>query len=173
MYSNAIIIKSEQAVDLKEGLIVLTSAMRHPGPISITTDCAPGFQSLARGDDQQLAQLKITIVTRDKFNRNFNAVVDHACRELENEIRKLAPEGGPITQAQLTQAIVSLNSVVRRKGKLSAYKIHTARSSTTGTNIRLNDKHLRSEQIQSRRAQQESPVTAVQIPKPGDTVTNV
>ena len=44
----------------------------------------------------------------------------------------LAHEGGSITQVQLTQATVSLNSLIRRKDKLSAYKIYTERETNTG-----------------------------------------
>ena len=39
------ILKSEKAADLKSGLINLTTYIRHPGPISIVTDWAPGFIS--------------------------------------------------------------------------------------------------------------------------------
>ena len=45
---------------------------------------------LARGD-KQLEDLQITVETRDEFNNNYNTVVDHACLELEAEIRKLNP----------------------------------------------------------------------------------
>ena len=44
----------------------------------------------------------------------------------------LAHVGGSITQVQLTQATVSLNSLIRRKDKLSAYKIYTERETNTG-----------------------------------------
>ncbi len=83
------LIPSEKADDLKAGVILLTSNIRHPGPISVSTDSASGFASLSKGD-KQLQDLNITITTRDEFNKNFNAVVDHACQELEAEIRKQA-----------------------------------------------------------------------------------
>ena len=97
-FSSAMLIPSERAEDLKTGLIILTSNVRHPGPITVTTDSTLGFAVLARGD-KQLSELEITVTTRDEFNKNYNAVVDHACQELEGEIRKVAPEGGMITQA--------------------------------------------------------------------------
>ena len=75
------LIQSEKAEDLRAGLIILTSNIRHPGPITVTTDSGTGFVSLAKGD-RQLEELGITIVTRDEFNKNYNAVVDHACQEL-------------------------------------------------------------------------------------------
>ena len=94
--------------------------------------------SLAKGD-RQLEELGISIVTRDEFNKNFNAVVDHACQELEAELRKLAPEAGTISQAQLSQAVLQLNAKLRRNGSLAAYEIHAARSLHTGDNININN----------------------------------
>ena len=59
--------------------------------------------------DKQLAALKITLTTQDEFNHSSNAVVEHGCAELENKIHQLTPASGTISQAQLTQATVSLN----------------------------------------------------------------
>ena len=125
------LVQSEKAEDLKAGLIVLTSNIWHPGPIIVTTDSSAGFVSLAKGD-KQLEELGITIETRDEFNKNYNTVVDHACQELEEELRKLAPEAGTISQAQLSQAVLQLNAKLQRKGSLAAYKIHAARQLHSG-----------------------------------------
>ena len=95
------LLNSEKAHDLKARIIILTNNIRHPGPITVTTDSGVGFASLARGD-KHMEDLGITIETRDEFNKNYNAVVNHACQELEAEIRKLAPEAGTIIQAQLS-----------------------------------------------------------------------
>ena len=132
------LVPSEKADDLRAGVILLTNTMRHPGPIRVSTDSASGFSSLAKGD-KQLDELNITITTRDEFNKNYNAIVDHACQELEGEIRKLCPEGGQITQAQLSTAVLRLNSKLRRNGSLSAYEIHSARKLHTGENIDIKD----------------------------------
>ena len=61
-----------------------------------------------------MEDLEITIETRDKFTKNYNVVVDHACQELEAELRKLAPEAGPTSQAQLAQAVLQLNTKLSR-----------------------------------------------------------
>ena len=84
------IVQSEKTQDLKSGIINLTTSIRHPGPISVVTDCAPGFISLGK-DDRDLRDLHIKMVLKDQLN--YNAVVDRACQDMENEIRKLAPEG--------------------------------------------------------------------------------
>ena len=98
-FIHAKLVQSEKATDLRDGIIALTTPIRQPGPISITTDSAVGFQSLEKAGDTQLSQLQIELTTADEFNRNYNAVVDHACRELEAELHKLAPEGEKISQA--------------------------------------------------------------------------
>ena len=66
-----------------------------PRKITISTYNSPGFAALCKRTDKQLNDLEI---------------VDKACQELENEIRKIRPEGGKINQAELATAILSLNS---------------------------------------------------------------
>ena len=104
--STHILIKSEQTQDLEAALIILTSSIHNPGPITFTTGWASWFLALCKDTDTQPTALKITLYTQDKFNWNFNTVVDLACRELENKIWMLAHEGGSITQAQLMQTTV-------------------------------------------------------------------
>ena len=138
MFSSTMLVQSEKADDLKTGLILLRSNIQHLGPITVITDSGTGFVSLAN-EDKQLKVLDITITTRDDFNKNFNAIVDHACQELEAEIRKLDPEAGTITQAQLSQAVLQLNSKLRRKSSLAAYEIHAARNLHSGDNLTINN----------------------------------
>ena len=76
------ILKSEKAVDLKSGIMNLTTPIRHLGPISVVTDYAPGFISLAK-DNKDLKELHIQIVLKDQLNKNYNAVVDRACQDIE------------------------------------------------------------------------------------------
>ena len=114
------IIPSEQTKDLKAGLIELTTAIRHPGPITIVTDCAPGFISMAK-NDKDLRDLHISIALKDQFNKNYNAVMDRACQDLEAEIRKLASEGGKISLSTLAKATIWTNAKYRRKQGISAY----------------------------------------------------
>ena len=80
-----------------------------PRKITIYTYNSPGFAALYR-TDKQLNDLEIKIKPKDEFNKNENAIVDKACQELENEIRKIRPEGGKINQVELAAAILALNS---------------------------------------------------------------
>ena len=94
--AQAILTASEKASDLKKSLIALTTPIRHPGPITVSTDNAVGFQSLEKNKDSELSKLQITLLTADEFNKNFTAVIDKACQEIEAELRKIRPEGGKI-----------------------------------------------------------------------------
>ena len=80
------LIPSKKADNLKSGIILLTRNIRHPSPITVSTNSAAGFVLLSKGD-KQLKDLNITITTRNKFNKNLNALVDHACQELEGDMR--------------------------------------------------------------------------------------
>ena len=60
------------------------------------------IKSKKANSDKQLQDLDITITTRDEFDKDYYAVVGHACKELEGEISKLLPEGGHINQSQLS-----------------------------------------------------------------------
>ena len=167
-FQDAILIPSERAEDLKEGLVILTSAMRRPGEIFVSVDNAPGFKSLLLIKDQELMKLNITLVKTDEINKNANAVVDKGCQELEEEIKQLEPEGRKITNSILKLAIRNLNSKLRRRGNISAYEINTARDQNTGENLQLEDKSLRSDQLETRKSA--NPTENIEPVEVGDTV---
>ena len=58
--TQAILASSEKAEDLKKALITLSTPVRHPGPIVISTDNATGFQSLDNNKDPELPKLQIS-----------------------------------------------------------------------------------------------------------------
>ena len=82
--------------------------------LSVVTDWAPGFISLTK-DGKDLRDLHIKIVLKDQLNRNYNAVVDRACQDIENEIRKLAPEGRKLSPSTVAKATISVNTILTRK----------------------------------------------------------
>ena len=75
----------------------------------------PGFLTLCKVY-KQLWDLRIILNTHDISKWNYSGLVNHACKKPQSEIHKLAPEGGTITQDQLIQATILLNSLIRRKG---------------------------------------------------------
>ena len=68
--AQAALTNSEKAINLKKTLITLTTPVRHPGPITISTDNATGFQSLEKNADKELLKLQISLKTADEFNKN-------------------------------------------------------------------------------------------------------
>ena len=82
---------------------------------------AKGFESLHK-NDQELKDLEIDIELADTLNKNSNAVVDKSCQELEEELRKLSPEGNKISQATLARAVMLVNKKMRREGTLTDYQ---------------------------------------------------
>ena len=142
--------------------------MRRPGPIAISVDNSPGFKTLSTNKDQELNKLGIEITKTDELNKNANAIVDKACQELEEELKRLKPEGEIISNATLKLAIKNLNSKLRRKGTLSAYEINCARDQYSGENLTLNDEMIREKQLERRQDnRQNAAVDNIQV---GDTV---
>ena len=169
-YQDAALIKSETSADLKEGLIQLTSAMRRPLEVFITVDNAPGFKTLLNNVDTDLKKLQITMVKTDEINKNSNAVVDRGCQELEEELKRLEPEGDKLSSATLKLAVLNLNRKLRRRGNISAYEINSSRDQNTGDNMKLDDKVLRSDQIEKRKDEKENLKSSEDV-NIGDTVT--
>ena len=167
-YQDAMIIHSEKAQDLKEGLIILTSSMRRPSDIYISVDNSPGFKSLLTSSDKELENLKINLVKTDELNKNANAIIDKGCQELEEELKRLKPEGTQIKTATLKLAILNLNSKLRRRGNISAYEINSARDQNTGENMELDDESLRSNQKDKRKDTRDRKNKVINV---GDTVT--
>ena len=168
-FQAAQLIPSEKAIDLKSGLISLSTPVRHPDGITIKVDNAKGFESLQK-NDKELQSLGINLVLSDVLNKNSNAVVDKACQELEQELRKISPEGKPISQAYLAQAVLQVNRKLRRGGTLTAYEIHTARDAFTGQNLDLDDAKLRDAQLDRRKVGHPPGVPNQKVIEIGDTV---
>ena len=164
--TSATLVPSEQAEDLKDAIISLTSPIRLSDNITIRVDAATGFQALQH--HPHIKQLGIELQIGDTHNKNSNAVVDKACLELETEINKLQPTGGTITLATLTQAVLFVNQRIRRSDKLTATEIHFARDRVTKDNISLDDNQIRQSQLNNRHL---APETSLhKTVSPGDTV---
>ena len=150
-FQDAILIDSEKATDLKQGIISLTSTMRRPSEIFVSVDNSPGFKNLLTNKDDELQKLEITFVKTDELNKNANAVIDRGCQELEEEMKRLEPEGGKINLSTLKLAVLNLNRKLRRRGNISSYEINTSRDQNTGNNLILDDKDLRNDQLEKRK----------------------
>ena len=109
-FQDAIFVKSEKAEDLRDGLIALITAVRKPSKVFITVDKSPGFNSLITSKDQTLEKHMIKLIGTDGVNKNANAIIDVGCKELEDEIKRLEPEGNPIDISTLKLAVLNLRS---------------------------------------------------------------
>ena len=74
---------------------------------------------------------------------------DKAVEELGNEILRISPEGGPISQTTLAVATSLCNSRVRRDG-LSSLELWTQRDQITGDQLPISDTEVIKNQNDSR-----------------------
>ena len=101
-------------------------------------------------EDSDLKRLQIQIINTDELNKNSKAVVDKGCQELEEELKRLEPEGKPISLTTLKTAVMNLNKKLRRRGQISVWEISTLRDQNTGNNLYLNDNAIRHQQLERR-----------------------
>ena len=174
-YTAARIIKNENHQELKKAIIDTVMAMKLAGNCSIRVDNGTGFSPLSDKKDPDLNKLNIDIIKTDVFNKNGNAVIDKACTELEQELKRIEPDGRPVSNTTLQLAVEKVNTKLRRNGQISAYEIHFNRDMYTGKNLNLDYTKIKKEQLEVRNKQNEInnrkiPEQAVTDPKPGDMV---
>lgn len=63
-----------------------------------------------------------------------------------------------------------MNAILRRKQGISAYKLYTARSQDTGSNLQLDDAQLYTDQLTAKESIPQLQPRDIQV---GDTVTSV
>ena len=175
-YTNSLIIPNQTKPVLRERLITLLSHLRLGDKIHVRVDGQSALSSLR--SDNSLAPLGIVLETGLPKNVNKNAVVDKAIRELRDQLVRLAPQGGKISQATLARATDSLNSLIRHSGR-SAKELWLSRDQASGCNLQLDDKKLYDLQFNKRQVSHSSsakyaarngkPASIVDL-KVGDTV---
>ena len=144
-YTCAQIIVNEQHESLRTGLIIMVSSVR-PNPqskISIRVDNATGFLPLK--NDLVLNSYNIYLDFGRIHNKDKNPVIEKCIRELGSEMLRLTPDGGQITEEQLSIVVNQLNSRIRGRG-LSSWEILHQRDQYTGEQLELNDLKLSEEQ---------------------------
>ena len=148
-YTTACIIRSEDADQLQDALIrtILPLHSVNGPPCTVRVDPAPGFQSLHKS--QPLKKYGISIELGRFKNLNKNPVAEKAVQELEDELLRIDPTGGPITEAQLSVALSCLNARIRLHG-LSASEVFIRRNQYTAEELNNNEKDIISAQHTSR-----------------------
>ena len=140
-FTSTMLITSETGPVLREAVIQLSCHMRPHTErrIVIRTDPAPGFQSIV--DDPMLARLNISIDIGFRKNKNKNPVIDRGIQELELELLRITPEGGPYSASTIAVATHTMNGRIRHHG-LSAYEVFTQRDQISGDPIPVSDQQL-------------------------------
>ena len=135
------LIPDEQHDTLRDALTKLIVGL-HPldGPRAvIRVDPAPGFSSLSNNDS--LGHLNVSIDVSCIKNKNHNPVAEKAVRELEEELLRQQPGGGPVGEVGLALATARLNSRLRFSG-LSSLELWTQRNQFTHEQLPLSDYQL-------------------------------
>ena len=138
-FTVGLIVPNERADALGEGLLQATTDLKHPTGSLIRVDDAPGF--IALQTDNVLTNFGIQIDLGRTKNVNKNATADKAVQEIEKEIKRLVPDGGPITPSTLALAVSNVNSRIRFNG-LSAREIGLKRDQYTGEPLSFPDSEL-------------------------------
>ena len=172
-YTVAKIVKNETHTELRKAVVDTIHPFKLHGECIVKVDNARGFLPLLNKKDPELAKLNINLQATDVHNKNSNSVIDRACQELEDELKRIEPDGRPISNTTLQQAVSNLNIKLRRKGQISAYEMHFNRDMNTGENLNLDYKKIAEEQRKTRakvNEQHNKTVQPPENPQPGDTV---
>ena len=148
-FTASCIIDNERHDTLRDALIRLCIEMRPlDGPSAvIRTDPAPGFTRLS--NDELLQRHRICIEIGRIKNPNKNPIAEKAVRELQDELLRHDPLGGPASPLTLSIATASLNSRIRSRG-LSAREMWSQRDQFTNQQIPFLDQQMIQMQHQTR-----------------------
>ena len=117
----------------------------------IRVDQAPGFRKLFR-QKSDLSDLGIDLEMGEAKNKNSLALVDRKIRDLEDEMKKLAPSNNVIDVRILAKATSVVNEKNVNKGNrcLSAKEILFSRDQFTGENLEIKDEEIADETMENR-----------------------
>lgn len=140
-YTSTLLVDNERHTTLRDALIRLCIELRPlDGPHAIIrTDPGPGFKALV--NDELLHHHRITLEVGRVKNPNKNPVAEKAIQELEIELLRQDPLGGPVSPVTLSIATACLNSRIRTRG-LSAREMLTQRDQFSNNQIPLVDQEL-------------------------------
>ncbi len=141
------IIPDERAETFKSALIECTAELKSAAGCCVRIDAAPGFSPLV--NDKDLCNAGITLDVGRLKNRNKNPIADKAIQELEGELKRVYPDGRPISSAGLSCITATLNKRVRNRG-LSAREIVLQCDGFTGDHLNIDDDLLRGYQYEKR-----------------------
>jgi hypothetical protein len=147
------LVRSQTKSVLRDSLILLYLQLHLKSPLTIRTDAHPSFAGLHK--DPYLAKLGILLEVGHPKNVHKNGVAEKAIRELREELVRVHPKGGPITDTTLAVATDNLNGVIRHLGR-SSKELYTLRDQNSGENLQIVDKDISEKQHTARMASHSS-----------------
>jgi len=139
-YTSACLCLSEKHQDMRDAIVRSVVPLMMNEQARVRLDNAPGLTSLAK--DPCLSRLGIRLEYGDTRNVNKNPVCEKAIRELEQEIVRLHPEGGLLSDSDIQVVLKVLNNRIRNRG-FTAQEIMFQRELSTGNPLSMNDENLR------------------------------
>ena len=149
-HTSSCLIKSEKAEDLELALIKTILPFRScNGTSKVRVDTAPGLRKIINNPGN-LKKYDIALDPGRPKNKNSLSIVDKRIRELEDELRKLSPEGDPASENTLILATKFLNEKVQQHG-FSANELLFRRKQETHEELNLTDKSLKEKVYEARK----------------------
>ena len=137
-------IKDQTASTLKDTLLSQILAITPEQGAVVRTDGASSFQTLANEANTPgtvWAKHSILLEIGDKMNVNRNPVAENKIREIHKEFLRHSPDGGKMTQVQLTEIAKSVNARIRSAG-LASREILLSRALLNNQKMDLADTEL-------------------------------
>ena len=144
-FTETMFVKNEQKPTIREALIILTSKLRADQQITIRVDAQSSLKALKL--DKILAEEDINLDVGSAKNKN--SVAEKAIRELREEIVKLSPHGGKVSETVLAKATRNLNSRIRHTG-CSARELWVKRDNNSGQSLQFDDEEISDVQYKMR-----------------------
>ena len=132
------LIENERHDTLRDALIIACiefCPLEGPSCV-VRIDCAVGFQALV--NDKLLKRHNIEIELGRTKNVNKNPIADKAVKELEDEIVKMYPRAGRVSNIDLAIATSCLNTRIRNRG-LSSREMWYQRDQFTNAQLPIED----------------------------------
>ena len=160
-YTWADIIPDQKSSTLRMILLRNILPWTTPSGAVVRTDQATSFQSLAQEcntPNSLLSKLKIKIELGRVHNPNKNPVAENSCKEIQKEMLRLNPAGGPISPEDLLIVQKSTNDRIRNRNYASK-EIFTRRDLISNKPIPIDDETLNEQQHNLRLKQHEYNLT--------------
>ena len=151
-YVRASLISDQTADTLRQEVIALTNEFVPDSGATVRVDGATAFQSLEREsitNGTLLNKLKIRIEVGRLLNKNKNASVEIANKEIEKEILRLKEKRGKISNTDLTLVIKNVNNRIRYHG-LSSREIAFRRQLIDNSEKNVIDEEIAEKQLNNK-----------------------